>query len=752
MSPSASLHRPPHKLGDVVEVRCEDDGMWYEAVVEHETADGSFMVRHSIVDLKEGEVLKGRVTDVTSMGCYVDIGADEEGFVHISQIRDGVDRASDEVRSGQDVTVQVLSSSSGSLKLSMKPARGENLVAFQDLQDVTLLHATITQILPSGALATVQLPQGGTPCPGYIAKANMGRFVVRVEDVLSLGQEVCVKVVSTKNDRLSLALNDSLDLSYFAGLGNETWIDAKVEHVAPFGVFLEVPCPSKAEAVTGLLPVSEMADFFVADPNDLVSVGDELLVRVIGTEEGKLVVSAKPIEIEADLTPFRAVAGRDQFLSGSVQAVSSYGAYVMVQPPSGGIACRGFVMTSDMELTGRAPEEVLEAGQHVNVRVLSANRGRMMLSMLPAASGALANISSDVWLKGVVKELVPFGAFVELQVMKQAVRGLVHISEISDEFVEDVSAFLQVGQEVDVRVKAVREDGKTELTMRMLEAKPEKPEKPEAEAEGVGPTHDLIEPPCETEKAKPAPSPNKTSLAALARDEWYSAVVQEVRPFGAKLEVRHPETGEAVLGWVPISEVSDRLVEKVSDVIQTKEVVMARVVQDLGNVSFSLRKMPRALAINATGRLCGIVENLSTSGALLRISQQGGDVMGFLPSGEVALSLGEEVAGLRVLSTGAGRLAVTTRPPYTTSTLAAFANVSSQLWLRGAVQQTTAIAIFVVLQPPGGGTAVKGFVHVAELDERAVDEVFVGDSIRVRILDTSRGYLELSLKPLDAAA
>ncbi|CAE7895702.1 petA [Symbiodinium microadriaticum] len=495
--------------GDVVEVRCEDDGMWYEAVVEHETADGSFMVRfdkdgyeyhypltawrvpkvrHSIVDLKEGEVLKGRVTDVTSMGCYVDIGADEEGFVHISQIRDGVDRASDEVRSGQDVT------------------------AFQDLQDVTLLHATITQRLVRDA--------------EYIAKANMG------------------------HDRLSLALNDSLDLSYFAG------------------VFLEVPCPSKAEAVTGLLPVSEMADFFV--------VGDELLVRVIGTEEGKLVVSAKPIEIEADLTPFRA-----------------------------------------------------------------------------AASGALANISSDVWLKGVVKELVPFGAFVELQVMKQ----------------EDVSAFLQVGQEVDVRVKAVREDGKTELTMRMLEAKPEKPEKPEAEAEGVGPTHDLIEPPCETEKAKPAPSPNKTSLAALARDEWYSAVVQEVRPFGAKLE--------------------DRLVEKVSDVIQTKEVVMARVVQDLGNVSFSLRKMPRALAINATGRLKifrlqGRSFEFPSKASRTWPIRKSGDVMGFLPSGEVALSLGEE--------------------------------------------------------------AVKGFVHVAELDERAVDEVFVGDSIRVRILDTSRGYLELSLK------
>ena len=41
----------------------------------------------------------------------------------VPSVQDGVDRASDEVRSGQDVTVRVLSSSSGSLKLSMKPAR-----------------------------------------------------------------------------------------------------------------------------------------------------------------------------------------------------------------------------------------------------------------------------------------------------------------------------------------------------------------------------------------------------------------------------------------------------------------------------------------------------------------------------------------------------------------------------------------------------------------------------------------------------
>ena len=92
-----------------MEVRCEDDGDWYQAVVEHEFADGTFMVRfdregyeyhypltcwrvpkirHSIAELEEGEMLQGRVTDISSLGFYVDIGAEEEGFVHRSDMRD----------------------------------------------------------------------------------------------------------------------------------------------------------------------------------------------------------------------------------------------------------------------------------------------------------------------------------------------------------------------------------------------------------------------------------------------------------------------------------------------------------------------------------------------------------------------------------------------------------------------------------------------------------------------------------------
>eukprot|EP00435_Cladocopium_sp_Y103_P014482 s2348_g3.t1 len=145
----AALERCRGRGRDIVEVRCEDDGLWYQAIVEHENSDGTFTVRfdkdgyeyhypliawrvpktrHFIEELEEGEVLNGRVTepwsavrDISSTGFYVDVGAEDEGFVHISEIKEGrVSRIEDEVRIGQDVSLRVLSAR-GKLTLSMKP-------------------------------------------------------------------------------------------------------------------------------------------------------------------------------------------------------------------------------------------------------------------------------------------------------------------------------------------------------------------------------------------------------------------------------------------------------------------------------------------------------------------------------------------------------------------------------------------------------------------------------------------------------
>lgn len=73
-------------------------------------------------------------------------------------------------------------------------------------------------------------------------------------------------------------------------------------------------------------------------------------------------------------------------------------------------------------------------------------------------------------LQGKVSGIAPFGAFVEFEEGKS---GLVHISEVSDEYVEDVSKHLKVGQEVKVKVLAVDPKGKISLSIKRAAEKKE---------------------------------------------------------------------------------------------------------------------------------------------------------------------------------------------------------------------------------------------------------------------------------------
>ncbi len=77
-------------------------------------------------------------------------------------------------------------------------------------------------------------------------------------------------------------------------------------------------------------------------------------------------------------------------------------------------------------------------------------------------------------LQGKITGLAPFGAFVELEDGKT---GLVHISEVSSEYVEDINKHLKVGQSVKVRVMSIDEKGKISLSIKRAsdEVKKKKP-------------------------------------------------------------------------------------------------------------------------------------------------------------------------------------------------------------------------------------------------------------------------------------
>lgn len=93
-------------------------------------------------------------------------------------------------------------------------------------------------------------------------------------------------------------------------------------------------------------------------------------------------------------------------------------------------------------------------------------------------------IEAGMILEGRVTGLKPFGAFVELQ---PGVSGMVHISEVSTGYVENITDALELGQTVKVKVLSVSPEGKIALSIRKALPKPEHPPREGARKEGRRP-------------------------------------------------------------------------------------------------------------------------------------------------------------------------------------------------------------------------------------------------------------------------
>jgi small subunit ribosomal protein S1 len=273
-------------------------------------------------------------------------------------------------------------------------------------------------------------------------------------EILSVGQELEVVIldVDLEKERISLGLKqrqanpwDDIDQKFPVG----TRIRGKVVNLMPYGAFVELE-----EGVEGLVHVSEISwTKRVAKASDVMAVGDEVeaMVLSINKDERKISLGIRQTEANPwDLVQERYPIGAR--IAGVVRNFTSYGAFVELEE-----GVDGMIHVSDMSWTRKInhPSEVLEKGETVECVVLEvdASNQRISLGLKQAQEDPWASIAQkyDVGqlVKGKVSKLASFGAFVEIE---EGIDGLVHISQISDQHVENVRDMLAPGQEVEARV------------------------------------------------------------------------------------------------------------------------------------------------------------------------------------------------------------------------------------------------------------------------------------------------------------
>lgn len=245
-------------------------------------------------------------------------------------------------------------------------------------------------------------------------------------------------------------------------------VDAPITHVVKGGLVADL-------GIRAFIPASMVEDYFVKDLSKYK--GQTLKCKIVEIEpsENRLILSHKAVAEEEKQQKKQAVFASintgDQ-LEGTVARLTNFGAFIDL----GGVD--GLVHVSEISHTHVAKaSDVLKVGEKVNVLVLFVDPAsdRISLSIKDTLPGPWDNIDDKVQvssvLKGTVKRLTSFGAFIELF---PGVEGLVHISQIVHKHIATPHEVLKEGEEVNVKVLEVSpESQRIALSIKALEEKPE---------------------------------------------------------------------------------------------------------------------------------------------------------------------------------------------------------------------------------------------------------------------------------------
>lgn len=244
-------------------------------------------------------------------------------------------------------------------------------------------------------------------------------------------------------------------------------VQGTVRSLRKFGAFVDLG------GIDALLHVSDIAHERVEFPGDVLTVGQELTVKILklNAETQRIAVGLRQLQAE----PWSVVAERIQpndRIRGEVVRLKDFGAFVQVLP-----GVQGLVHISHMSHSRRVrhPSDIVKVGDTVEALVLDVKpeQRRISLSLKEALGDPWEKLATehpvDSVVTGIIRKITSFGAFIEIV---EGVDGLLHISDITSERrLNSPAEMLSQGQEVRVKILEV-DPAKRRLKLGMKQLEP----------------------------------------------------------------------------------------------------------------------------------------------------------------------------------------------------------------------------------------------------------------------------------------
>jgi ribosomal protein S1 len=243
----------------------------------------------SLSDLSPGQKLEGTVRKVTLSGAIVDVGAAVDGLLHISDLGERrVTRTSDVLSEGQEVTAWVKRVEPSRKRLSLTLAEPPEY-SWTDLEPGMKVQGKVVRLEKFGAFVDIGAETDGLV---HISEMDTGR-VNKPSDVVSEGDAVSVwiKDINRKAGRISLTMVEPPEVD-IRSLKPDTVLTGRVVRLESFGAFVDI-----GAGRDGMIHVTEMGRGYVGSPSEIVSVGDEVQVRVLEVDprRGRISLSMKDL-------------------------------------------------------------------------------------------------------------------------------------------------------------------------------------------------------------------------------------------------------------------------------------------------------------------------------------------------------------------------------------------------------------------------------------------------------------------------
>lgn len=490
----------------------------------------------SISSMSVGQILKGRIVEITKDFVVIDVGLKSEGLVAIEEFTDP-----EEVALGGEIEVLLdqTEGSDGQIVLSREKARKQRQWEYivEHCKEGSIIRGRVMRKVKGGLMVDIGME-------AFLPGSQIDNKKIKSLDEY-IGQEYDFKILKINLDRKNIVVSRrellQEEMLYKKAEMLEHIHEGEirrgvVKNITDFGAFLDL------DGIDGLLHITDMTWKRIKHPSEVVQLGEELEVMIlhVDREKGRVALGMK----QKESNPWEEIEQRYPVgtrIRGKIVNLVPYGAFIEIEP-----GIEGLIHVSEMSWvrTITDPSEVLTRGDEVDAIVLAIQKdeGKISLGIKQTEKNPWDEVEKKYPIgssvEAEIRNLTNYGAFVELE---PGIDGLIHISDLSwIRKVSHPSEIFKKGEKVEAVILSVdKESKKITLGVKQL-------------------SH----------------NPWETIERSMPVNTLVTGTVTKTTAFGAFVELDN-----GIEALVHVTELSDEPFGKVEDVIQKGQRITAKVVK-----------------------------------------------------------------------------------------------------------------------------------------------------------------------------